>query len=109
MSEIPPRIAMIAADVIKLNTPDKAPEQANCAVGDGSASVAWEVEINYMSCVVFAATKAKAKWLAVKSYWDAYGRSKAWPNASVARQPLYDRFPHREPKAYSPEYVRSLC
>lgn len=38
------------------------------------AIVAWEVEINYASCIVFAATKAKAKWAAVKAYWDAYGR-----------------------------------
>lgn len=72
-------------------------------------SVAWEVEINYMSCIVFAATKAKAKWLAVKSYWDAYSRSGSWPHTSVARRPQYDRFPHREAKAYSPEYVRDLC
>jgi hypothetical protein len=81
-------------------------------VANGSASevVAWEIEINYMSCVVFAATKAKAKWLAVKSYWSAYSRSGSWPHTSIVRRPQYDRFPHLgEAKAFSPEYVRSLC
>jgi hypothetical protein len=67
---------------------------------------AWEVEINYLTCIVFAATKPKAKWLAVKSYWDAYSYSGSWPHTSVARRPQYDCFPYREPKAYSPEYVR---
>jgi hypothetical protein len=82
---------------------------ARCAVANGSASGAWEVEINYISCIVFAATKAKAKWLAVKAYWDAYSRTQGWPYTSVARRPQYDRFPYREPKAYSPDYVRDLC
>ena len=31
--------------------------------------LAWKVEINYMTCVVFATTKPKAQWIAVKSYW----------------------------------------
>ena len=72
---------------------------------------AWEVEINYMSCVVFAPTRAKAKWLAVKAYWDAYSRTLGWPNISIARRPAYDHFPfkHDGPKAYTPEYVRELC
>ena len=78
-------------------------------MNEAQATVAWEVEINCLSCVVFAATKAKAKWLAVKSYWDAYSRTQAWPHTSVARRPEYDHFPHRQPKAYSPEYVRDLC
>lgn len=61
--------------LIKLPAPAGAPSKG---VGCGELvqpSVAWEVEINYMSCIVFAATKAKAKWLAVKSYWDAYSRN----------------------------------
>jgi hypothetical protein len=68
--------------------------------------VAWEVEINYMSCIVFAATKTKAKWTAVKAYWEAYGRNKAWPHCSIARRPYHDRFPGEAGRAYSPEYVR---
>jgi len=90
-------------------TPEPAAPVGALALGTGSASVAWEIEINYMSCVVFAATKAKAKWLAVKSYWEAFGDRRSWPHCNVARRPQYDRFPYREPKAYSPEYVRSLC
>jgi hypothetical protein len=84
-------------------------QSAALAVGTGSASVAWEVEINYMTCIVFAATKSKAKWIAVKSYRDAYSRNGSWPHTSITRRPQYDRFPYRERKAYSPEYVRELC
>ena len=63
-----------------------------------------------MSCVVFATTKPKARWLAVKAYWDAFGKNGTWPHTTVARKPIYDKFPHRaELKAFSPEYVRSLC
>lgn len=100
---------MTTATAHTLTAPAEAPSKG---VGCGELvqpSVAWEVEINYMSCIVFAATKAKAKWLAVKSYWDAYSRNGSWPHTSIARRPQYDRFPHREPKAYSPEYVRDLC
>lgn len=89
--------------------PEQQAQSGALGLATGSASVAWEIEINYMSCVVFAATKAKAKWLAVKSYWEAYGDRRSWPHTNVARRPQYDRFPYREPKAYSPEYVRSLC
>ncbi len=71
-----------------------------------STTLAWEVEINYMSCVVFAATKSKAKWIAVKAYWEAYGRRKNWPHCTVARRPYYDKFPGEAGRAYSPEYVR---
>jgi hypothetical protein len=76
---------------------------------DFPACVAWEVEINYLSCVAFAPTKAKARWLAIKAYWDAYSRTKGWPNTSIARRPQWDRLPHFTRKAYSPEYVRDLC
>jgi len=68
--------------------------------------VAWEVEINYMSCIVFAETKAKAKWVAVKSYWAAYGRNGTWPHCDIARRPFHDSFPGEPGRAYSPEYVR---
>ncbi len=72
--------------------------------------VAWEVEIHSMSCVVFAATKAKAKWIAVRDFWDAYGKNGTWPHCNIARRPFYDKFPHREQaKAHNPEYVRELC
>lgn len=72
--------------------------------------VAWEVEIHSMSCVVFAATKAKAKWIAVRDFWEAYGSNGSWPHCSIVRSPFFDAFPHRgEAKAHNPEHVRSLC
>lgn len=90
--------------------PDGRAPELGVASGSASEVVAWEVEIHYMSCVVFATTKAKARWLAVKAYWDAYSANGSWPHTNVARKPLYDKFPHRnEAKAFSPEYVRSLC
>lgn len=46
--------------------------------------LAWEVEIHSMRCICFAATKAKAQWLATKSYWDAYGKNGWLACASVA-------------------------
>jgi hypothetical protein len=72
--------------------------------------LAWEVEIDCQSCVVFALTASKARWLAVKAYWDAFGRTRSWPHCSVGRRPFYDKFPFKnERKAFTPEYVRSLC
>jgi hypothetical protein len=71
-----------------------------------SPLVAWEVEINYMPCVVFAATKAKAKWTAVKSYWEAYGKNGSWPHCSIARRPAHDSYPGEPGRAYSTSYIR---
>ena len=79
---------------------------AENTVTSAAPVVAWEVEIHYMTCIVFAATKAKAKWAAVKAYWDAYGRNGTWPHCNIARRPLHDRFPGEPGRAYSPEYVR---
>lgn len=63
--------------------------------------LAWTVEINSMTCVVFAATKAKAKWIAVKSYWEAYGKNR-WPNPVANRAKVYDRSVLRhEPKQFA--------
>ena len=60
-----------------------------------------------MTCIVFAATKAKAKWLAVKAYWDAYGRD-GWPRPTAGRAERYDdsalRF--REARAWTEDFVR---
>lgn len=70
--------------------------------------VAWEVEIRYLRCIVFAATKAKAQWIATRSYWAAYGRLKGeWPRATAARAPRYDRSILRfdEPKAFTEAHV----
>lgn len=71
-------------------------------------SVAWRVELPPGSCIVFAPTKAKARYQAVKAYWDAYGRAQAWPNCNVTRAAVYDRceMRNRHPKAWSEDYVR---
>lgn len=54
--------------------------------------VAWRVEINYYDGVVFAETKAKAKWKAVKHYWEAFGRTQYWPTCFINREPRFDGF-----------------
>jgi len=73
--------------------------------------LAWEVEIRGLRCIAFAATKAKAQWIATKGYWDAYGRRKGeWPRADAKRAPRHDnaRLKHDGPKTYSEEYVYSF-
>lgn len=60
-----------------------------------------------LSCIAFAATNAAARWIAVRSYWQAYGRQREWPRTTAVRCPCYDRSPLRnEARAYSEEYVR---
>ncbi len=58
--------------------------------------LAWEVEINGLSCIVFAETKAKARWIAVHSYREAYGHGRGYwpPRLTVVRRPHLDN--HRE-------------
>lgn len=77
---------------------------------DASDLLAWEVDIRSSTCIVFAATKAKAQWLATKSYWDAYGRRKGeWSRAKAWRAERHDQSALRfqESKAYSEDYVIS--
>jgi hypothetical protein len=73
--------------------------------------LAWEIEINSMTCIVFAATEPKARWLAVKSFWEAgYGHRGVWPRPSARRVPELDTSPLREHSAnrcYAPEYARN--
>ena len=72
------------------------------------APLAWQVELHDMRCIVFAATKAKAQWIATKSYWNAFGRRKGeWPRAVAARAPRHDnaRLRFDPPKTYAEEYV----
>ena len=55
-------------------------------------SLAWKVEINYMTCIVFTTTAPKARYIAVKGYWEAgYGSRKVWPRAVAWREPRYDK------------------
>ena len=69
--------------------------------------LAWEVEIHAMKCIVFTTTKAKAQWLAVKAYWEAYSRD-GWPQAKAIRAERYDTSALRNQgrRAWCPEYVR---
>ena len=84
------------------------PEQPKPAPVRCSDLLAWTVEIHSMTCVVFAATKAKAQWIATNSYWDAYGRRKGeWPRAKAWRATPYDksRLRFEKPRAWSEEHV----
>lgn len=74
-------------------------------------NVAWLVEINdHAPCVVFAPTKPKARWLAVKNYREAgYGRGRGdWPSVVAWRAPQYDKSPlaSQPPKAWCEDYVQ---
>jgi hypothetical protein len=59
---------------------------------------------------LLATTKAKAQWIAVKSYWEAYGRRHGeWPRARAVRAERYDNSHLRLEKrqqAWSEDYVR---
>ena len=49
---------------------------------------AFKVSIGDMTCVAFAESAPKARWLAVKSYWNAgYGNRRVWPRPSSTRYP----------------------
>lgn len=74
-------------------------------------AIAWRVEINYMSCIVAAETKSKARMKAILRYWEAgYGRGRGtWPSGiSVEREPRFDGHPtlERAPNAaYNESYL----
>jgi hypothetical protein len=53
--------------------------------------LAWGVEINSMSSIVFAETLPKARYIAVRGYWAAFGQRKGeWPRAVGWREPRFD-------------------
>lgn len=55
--------------------------------------LAFGVEIYDMRAVVFAATNPKARWLAVKAYWEAgYGSKRVWPRPKAWREPRLDKY-----------------
>lgn len=68
---------------------------------EASNRVAWLVEVNDWTAVAFAATAPKARWIAVKSYWEAFGKD-GWPSVKATRAPEHDRS-HvlADPRAYS--------
>lgn len=59
---------------------------------DDPKKVAWIVEVNDFTCVVFATTRPKARWIAVAGHRDAgYSRRGEWPSTYVRRAAHYDR------------------
>ena len=75
---------------------------------DAAPLLAFCVEIDSMSTIVFAATKPKAQWIAVKGYREAgFGRRGTWPRALAGREPRFDHSPLKErgPRCWSREYV----
>ena len=71
-------------------------------------NLAWEVDLNDMRCIVFAPTQSKAQYIAVRSYWEAYGRRKGeWPRAKAFRATRHDNssLQYLKPQAYCEEYV----
>lgn len=72
--------------------------------------IAFAVEIHDMEAIVFAETPAKAKWIAVKGYWEAYGKN-GWPaDLRVVRCPRYDGNPLRNDKRvpWTRDYVENM-
>ena len=77
-------------------------------MSDDIPRVCWEVEIEGMSCFVFATTFAKAKWIAVRSYREAgYGSDGRWPYVTAVRRERHDKSPARlQPaRAYGEDYL----
>ncbi|MCX6497180.1 MAG: hypothetical protein NTU93_00085 [Arthrobacter sp.] len=70
--------------------------------------LAWRVEIYDIVCIVFAATRDKAKWIAVRGYWDAFGR-RQWPRPTARRAEVYDNSPRRldPPQAWNEDYLEA--
>lgn len=73
---------------------------------------AWIVTINSdKDCVAFAPTRDKAKWKAVRAYWDAYGKN-GWPTVTARREPRFDRShlarnPKNQRGVFDRDYVSS--
>lgn len=55
-------------------------------------AVAWDVAIHGIHGIAFAETAAKARYIMVRAYWDAYGRGE-WPRPASRRRPEYDASP----------------
>lgn len=73
-------------------------------------AIAFEVEVNSLVCIVFAATVEKARWTAVKCYREAYGNDGTWPSVQCRRVPELDKSSlNRQSnagKSFSPDYAR---
>lgn len=76
-----------------------------------SELLAFRVVIRDIDCIVFAETNPKARWQAVKGYWESgYGRKGTWPCPKAVRVPRLDSNPLRQKKqkCWVPEYVESV-
>ena len=53
---------------------------------------AWRVTIwDYEPCILFSNKRSEARWFALSSYWEAFGRSKnSFPKLKINRAPEYD-------------------
>lgn len=72
-----------------------------------AAAVAWRVEIDGIDGIVFAATRAKASWIAIASYLEVYERRDGLPKRKIRRCKEYDGFPHKQRRqGFSEEYVK---
>jgi hypothetical protein len=77
--------------------------------------VAYEVTLKGERAIVFAASAAKARWAAVRSYWEAYGREHEWPSVRATRAPRLDgalersRGSIRPGRAHDPSFVEDYA
>ena len=54
-------------------------------------NVAWLVDFNDHTSIVFAPTRGAAKWAVIRSYWDAYGRRRQDPFPRVTARRSKER------------------
>lgn len=77
-------------------------------MSDSTIPVAYRVTVNDMTCVVFAFSKPKARWIAVDCYREAgCGRPGEWPSVNAVRAPELNRKwkPDMRQRAYDEEYL----
>jgi len=89
--------------------PEYNPTEQNSAL---SELLAFGVELNRYSCICFALTPAKAKWIAVAGARDAnFLGHREWPNhLSVWREERYDKSTAKKygKGPYTEDYVRDF-
>ena len=77
---------------------------------------AWRVTVDDLGpAIVFAATRQKAKWVAVSSYWEAYPPwwRGEWPSISIGRAGEYDHLADEKRfgvwhRAWGEDYLRDF-
>lgn len=68
---------------------------------------AYRVTIDNIGAIVFAGTRSRAKWIAVRAYWEA-GFPKKWPAVKAVRCPVYDNHPcgDLDGRAWNERYLK---